>query len=159
MTFIKNFDTINSVICVKNRTKLREFIIKLIYQIYILEKANVKYDLKLLLVDNIEELDIDKDKLDNNFILESINGILKYQNEITKLANKYLENWTIDRLSLVDKAILSLGIYELMYTKTPNIICINETIEVSKLYSDENVTNMINACMDKIYKEELNGRK
>ena len=135
----------------KNRTMLREVIVKVLYQIYILEKTNVKYDVDLLIKEQSE--------IENDFVNTCVYGVLNNQKEITEKANKYLENWTIDRLSKVDKAILSLGIYELTFTDTPSIVCINETIELSKIYSDENVTNMINACMDKIYKEELDGRK
>ena len=135
----------------KNRTMLREIIIKVLYQVYILEKTNVKYDVDLLIKEQSE--------VENEFINTCVYGVLKEQKAISEKANKYLENWTIDRLSKVDKAILSLGIYELMYTDTPSIVCINETVELSKIYSDENVTSMINACMDKIYKEELDGRK
>ena len=72
---------------------------------------------------------------------------------IKKLANDHLSGWTIDRLSKVDKAILEIGIFELMYTKTPSVVSINEAIELSKQYSDEKVTKMINACLDKIYHE------
>ena len=135
----------------KNRTMLREIIIKVLYQIYILEKTSVKYDIDTLIKEQCE--------IENDFVNSSVYGVLEHQSEIIEKANKYLENWTIDRLSKVDKAILSLGIYELIYTNTPSIVCINETIELSKIYSDENVTSMINACMDKIYKEELDGRK
>ena len=60
----------------------------------------------------------------------------------------------------VDKAILSIGIYELIYTDTPPIVAINEAIELSHKYSDDNVSKMINACLDKIYHEEdLNGKQ
>ena len=136
----------------KNRTLLREIIIKVLYQIYILEKTTIKYDINTLIKEQME--------IENEFVNTSVHGVLDNQKEISKMANKYLENWTIDRLSKVDKAILSLGIYELLYTDTPSIVCINETIELSKLYSDQSVTNMINACMDKIYKQEnLNGKE
>ena len=136
----------------KNRTMLREIIVKVLYQVYILEKTSIKYDIDTLIKDQME--------IENEFVNSCVHGVLGKQNNISTLANKYLEGWTIDRLSKVDKAILSLGIYELMYTDTPSIVCINETIELSKIYSDESVTNMINACMDKIYKnEDLNGKE
>ena len=136
----------------KNRTLLREIIIKVLYQVYILEKTKVKYDIDTLIKE--------QEEVENEFINSCVYGVLKHQKEISNLANKYLEDWTIDRLSKVDKAILSLGIYELIYTETPSLVCINETIELSKIYSDLNVTNMINACMDKIYKnEDLNGKE
>ena len=99
-------------------------------------------------VDNVinEVLDID-----NEFVKETVYGILTYQNEIKELANKYLEGWSIDRLGNTDKAILELGIYELIYTDTPDIVCINEAIELAKDYSDDSVRKMINGVLDKIY--------
>ena len=136
----------------KNRTLLREIIVKVLYQVYILEKTNVKYDINDLIKEQLE--------VENEFVKDSIYGVLKHQKEISDMADKYLDNWTIDRLSKVDKAILSLGIYELIYTDTPSIVCINETIELSKVYSDPEVSKMINASMDKIYKnEDLNGKE
>jgi N utilization substance protein B len=60
----------------------------------------------------------------------------------------------MDRLNKVDQAILSLGIYELLYTETPSVVAINEAIELSKKYSDESVTKMINGVLDKVYHEE-----
>ena len=71
------------------------------------------------------------------------------------MANKYLIDWTIDRLSKVDQAILSISIYELMYTSTPSVVSINEAIELSKQYSEESVSKMLNGVLDKIYHEEI----
>ncbi len=78
-------------------------------------------------------------------------GVITYKREIDQLANTYLEGWTIDRLGNTDSAILRLGIYELMYTDTPDIVCINEAVELAKLYSDDSVRKMINSVLDKIY--------
>lgn len=136
----------------KNRSELRDIIIKVLYQVYILENTNVKYDVNTLIKEQLE--------IENDFVKSSIAGVLKNQEKISKLANLYLKDWTIDRLSKVDKAILSLGIYELMYTDTPAVVCINETIELAKKYSDLNVVKMINAAMDAIYhNEDLNGKE
>ena len=129
----------------KNRSELREIIMKVIYQINILKSTNLDYDIKLLIKEQIE--------VENDFVNDTVNGIVKNQENINKLANKYLENWTIDRLNKVDQAILSIGIYELMYTKTPSVVSINEAIELSKKYSDLDVTKMINGVLDKIYHE------
>ena len=74
-------------------------------------------------------------------------------NDIDNNISKYLENWTIDRLGLTDQAIIRISVYELLYTNTPNLVCINEAIELSKKYSDEKVSKMINGVLDKIYHE------
>ena len=132
----------------KNRSLLREIIIKILYQIYLYQKNNINYIIDDVIKENIES--------DNEFVLFCINGVLTNEENIKNLANKYLKDWSIDRLSLVDKAILSLGIYELMYTDTPSIVSINEAVELSKKYSDESVIKMINACLDKIYHNEKN---
>jgi len=131
----------------KNRSELREIIVTVLYQTYMYDISKIKYTIEELIKEQIET--------EEPFVKESINEIIKHQKEITALANQYLTDWTIDRLSKVDKAILSLGIYELMYTKTPSIVCINEAIELSKKYSDEKVTKMINATLDQIYHNEV----
>ena len=130
----------------KNRSELREIIMKVIYQTYILDKTKNTYDIKNLIKEQLE--------LENDYVNQCVEGIIKNQKEIDAFADKYMNNWTIDRLNKVDKAILSLGIYELMYTDTPSVVAINEAIELSKKYSEEAVTKMINGILDKIYHEE-----
>ena len=111
-----------------------------------MENTETNYDINTLIKEQLE--------VENDFVNDSVNGIINNQDEISNLANKYLVDWDINRLSKVDKAILSLGIYELKYTDTPSVVSINEAVELSKKYSDEKVTKMINATLDKIYHEE-----
>ncbi len=132
----------------KTRSELRDEIIKILYQIYILMDIRETYDVNELIEQEIGSKP--------SFVVNTINDIILKQKDIEALANKYLKNWDINRLSKVDKAILSLGIYELMYTDTPSIVCINEAINLSKKYSDLEVVKMINATLDKIYKNETN---
>lgn len=135
----------------KNRSELREIIVKVLYQVYILENTNLSYDVAGLEKELLE--------VSNDFVDQCVRGVIEHQKVIDQLANKYLDGWNIDRLSKVDKAILSLGIYELKFTDTPSIVAINEAIELSKRYSDEKVTKMINAVLDQIYhNEEANAR-
>ena len=134
----------------KNRSELREIIMKVIYQVNILKEGNLDYDINELIKEQLE--------IENDFVNETVNGIVKNQKEINTLANKYLKKWTIDRFNKVDQAILSIGIYELMYTDTPSVVAINEALELSKKYSDLDVTKMINGVLDNIYhSEEQNG--
>ena len=130
----------------KNRSELREIAMKVIYQIYIYQNSDSEYDVNELIKEQLE--------VKNEFVDELVNNIIKKQDDISKLANKYLVDWNIERLSKVDKAILSIGIYELVYTETPSVVAINESIELSKKYSDEKVTKMLNATLDKIYHNE-----
>ena len=130
----------------KNRSELREVIVKVIYQTIILEEAKLEYDVNDLIKEQLE--------VQNEFVDSCVHGILENKSTLSKLANKYLSSWTLDRLNKVDQAILLLGIYELKYTETPSVVAINEAIELSKKYSDEAVTKMINGVLDKVYHEE-----
>ena len=131
----------------KTRSELREIATHVLYEIYILDKAKVDYDTKSLIKEEME--------VENDFVNELVSGVIKNQDEISKIANEYLVDWEIDRLSKVDKAILSIGIYELLYTKTPPVVAINEALELAHKYSDDKVVKMINGTLDEIYKSPL----
>ena len=92
-------------------------------------------------------------EIDNEFVKDIVYGVVTYMDTIDELANKYLSNWTIDRLDSEGKAILRMSIYELKYTDTPDLVVINEAIELAKRYSDDSVRKMINAVLDKIVNE------
>ena len=117
----------------------------ILYQINIYEKNKIEF--------NIEEIIKEVSEIENEFVKDTVYGVITYKNDIDEIANKYLNNWTIDRLGNTDQAILRIGIYELIYTDIPKIIAINEAIELAKLYSDDDVRKMINATMDSIYHE------
>lgn len=127
----------------QNRSELRKKIMTILYQINVYKTNKMEYSVDDILKEVLE--------IDNEFVKEVVYGVITYQNEINLLANKYLEGWTIDRLGNTDKAILQMGIYELMYTETPDVVCINEAIELAKSYSDDDVRKMINAVLDKVY--------
>ena len=131
----------------KNRSELREISMKVLYQKYILENTSTSFDIPSLIKEQLE--------IENDFVNNLVNGVINTQDKISSIANKYLMDWNIDRLSKVDKAILSIGIYELIYTDTPSVVAINEAIELSKKYSDEKVTKMLNATLDKVYHNEV----
>lgn len=130
-----------------NRSKLREIIIKILYQVYIYKEKKIGFNLKDLIKEQIET--------ENEFVENSIKGVLEKQETINELANKYMKDWNIDRIGKVDKAILSLAIYELLYTDTPDVVAINEAIELSKKYSDEKVVKLINGTLDSIMHKEV----
>ena len=127
----------------KNRSELRYDAMTILYQINVYEKNKIDYKVDEVIKEVVE--------IDNEFVKELVYGIITYKNEIDDIANKYLKDWTIDRLGNTDQAILRIGIYELLYTKTPEVVCINEAIELAKKYSDDDVRKMINGVLDKVY--------
>ncbi|MFA5407385.1 MAG: transcription antitermination factor NusB [Bacilli bacterium] len=129
-----------------NRSELRRLIMTILYQIAMYDKNKVDY--------NVDEVINENVKMDNEFVKEMVYGVLNNITSIDELANKHLKNWQIDRLGKTDQAILRMGIYELVYTDTPDIICINEAVELAKLFSDDAVKDVINGVLDSIYHEK-----
>ena len=64
------------------------------------------------------------------------------------------ENWTIERIPKINISLLKIAIYEMIYTKVPYKVAINEVIELSKKYSDEQAKSFINGILASIVKEE-----
>mgnify|MGYP000142150111 FL=1 len=129
------------------RTELRKKIMTILYQINVYQKNHVAYQVENMIKEVCE--------IENEFVKDMVYGVITYQNEIDEIANKYLKNWTIDRLGNTDQAILRMGIYELKYTDTPPVVAINEAIELAKDYSDDDVRKMINGALDAYYHDIL----
>lgn len=127
----------------KNRSELRRLAMIILYQINVYKKNNVPYD--------IEEIIKEVSGIENEFIKEIVYGVITYKKELDSKANEYLDGWTIERLGNTDKAILRIGIFELLYTNVPEVVAINEAVELAKAYSDDSVRKMINSVLDKVY--------
>lgn len=125
-----------------NRSELREKAMTILYQITLYKKNNMVYDVEDVINENLD--------IDNEFVKDIVYGVVTYFDELTDLANKHLNNWSIDRLDLTGASILRMALYEIKYTETPNIVAINEAIELAKKYSDDAVRKMINAALDKV---------
>lgn len=126
-----------------SRSELRKQIMTILYQLNIYDNNKMSYD-----VDSVIK---EVCSFENEFVKDTVYGIITNKKDIDELANKYLNKWTISRLGNTDQAILRLGIYELIYTDTPEIVAINEAIELAKTYSDDDVRKMINGVLDKVF--------
>ena len=91
----------------KNRTLLREVIMKVLYQVFILEESGVDFNKEDLIKEQLE--------VENDFVKSCIDGVEEHYDEIVGMANKYLKDWDIKRLDKAGAAILRLAIYELKY--------------------------------------------
>ena len=129
-----------------NRGEARVIVMTILYQVFMYQSNNIDYKLDDVIKENLT--------IDNDFVKEIVSGVLSKKDELFKIANKHLNDWKVTRLGLTDQAILSIGIYELLYTDTPEVVSINEAVELAKKYSDDKVKNMINGVLDKVYHEK-----
>ena len=114
----------------------RELTFKILYSLQIKKEINNE-EIELFLEDNNLR---EKDKKD----------IEEIQN---KIASNLKDNWTIDRISKVDNALLTLAIYEIMYKKIPFKVAINEGVKLAKKYGGDSSSSFVNGVLANIVKE------
>lgn len=90
-----------------------------------------------------------------SFCKELVDGTTRYLPQIDELVSKYAKNWTLGRMSVVDRSILRMAAYELVFSaeKTPVPAIIDEAIELAKKYSTDNSGKFINGLLDQLKKE------
>ena len=99
------------------------------------------------------ETDIKPSSSVYEFALELIKNTLINLEEIDNLIKDQSENWEFNRIALVDKNILRMATYEIVFKRVHPAIIINEAIEISKKFSTENSGKFINGILDSIYKK------
>ncbi len=129
----------------KTRSELREKCMIILYQWDIYQNNKSKVDIDEIIKDNLD--------IENDFVKDIVYGVITHMNEIDEIANSLMKDWDISRIDKTGAAILRMGIFEIKYTDTPEIVAINEAVELAKKYSDDNVRKMINAVLDKVIKE------
>ncbi|KIE58665.1 nitrogen utilization protein B [Methylacidiphilum kamchatkense Kam1] len=131
-----------------SRRKIRELIIQFLYQ-WEMNKESPFEQILSLFWDVAEIKEEDK-----KVVEEWIRDIIKRKKTIEEKINSYIKNWSLDRLAIVDKCILMLGIYEILYRKDiPPAVTINESVEIAKKYSTEASGKFVNGVLDAIRKE------
>lgn len=129
------------------RTETRELAFRLIYSTEI-QKEMDEEQVQLFLQESEIELK------EEEYIKSIFIGIKDNKNEIVKLIEENLkEKWTLDRISKINLAILELAIYELIYSKLPYKVVINEAVEIAKKYGDDSSKSFINGILASIVKE------
>ena len=126
---------------IKKRSELRE------------KAAIILYQADVIKAPDIEELIKNNCEAKSDFVEEIVFGVITHLKELDDIANKYMKDWTIDRIDKMGANILRVGIYELKFTETPDIVVINEAVELAKKYCDDNVRKIINAVLDRYIKE------
>lgn len=117
---------------------------------YDLNKENINEEHLDYLINEAENQEID-----NEFYIEIVSGVLNNLREINRIININLTNWTIDRISYVDRNLLRIATYEMLYTNTPKQIIINEALNLTHIYSeldDKSESKFNNKVLDQIGK-------
>src|SRR3989344_2075884 len=83
-------------------------------------------------------------------------GVKEHENDINKLLECYSDHWKIHRMSFIDRNIIRMALYEMLYIKDiPPSVSIDEAIEIAKHYGSEDSSAFVNGILDKIFKKEI----
>jgi len=129
------------------RRKSREFALQVLYQLNI-----SKQDPLTALTQFREHFlsDGEADAFQNRLVL----GVLEHCSELDQLIERYSENWRLDRINLIERNILRMAIFELLFCEEiPPKVTINEAIDLGKRYGSEDSGSFINGILDRIQHE------
>jgi len=131
------------------RRQARENVLKILYQMEILgEDHNTVLESYWNTIPKI-------DSKVKEFANELVKGISEKRNELDEIIKSRLKNWNFDRVAVIDKNILRMGIYEIKFRDDiPDNVSINEAIEIAKKYGDVESSRFINGILDKVAKSK-----
>lgn len=93
---------------------------------------------------------------EKDFLLDLVFGVRENIEKIDKIINTFTPNWSLDRISGVDRNILRIGLYELVFGNREDVsykIAINEAIELAKRFSGESSPRFINGVLGTAYRK------
>ena len=130
-----------------DRSARREMVFKLLYSLEI-QKTSNEEEIKLFIENNgiIENED-------QEYIANFVNGVIENNARIREEISQNLKKeWSIERISKIDLALLELAIYEILYKKVPFKVVINEVVELAKKYGEDTSKNFVNGILASIVK-------
>lgn len=133
------------------RTQTRRLTFELLYSLEIQKVALEEKEEQINLF--LEQEQISEAQV-KEYMLDVINGIDNNEEEILKLISQNLkQEWDISRISKVNLVLLKLAIYEMIYSKVPYKVVVNEAVELAKKYGDDNSPSFVNGILAKIIKQ------
>lgn len=130
------------------RTQARQSALQILYQI---EIAKISH------LEAIEDYFLQHEcgSLHQEFSKSLVSGIYSCLEDLDKVISRYAKNWQISRMAVVDKNILRMGVYELLYTEDiPPKVTINEAVELAKRFGDMDSPKFINGILDSVFRKE-----
>jgi len=88
-----------------------------------------------------------------DFACELLQGTLRERESIDAKLSELATHWTLSRMPVIDRNILRLGAFEMLYADTPSRVAVNEAIVLAKRYGDTDSPRFVNGVLDRLLKE------
>lgn len=83
----------------------------------------------------------------NDYTVTLVRGVVEHRDEIDRVIAEHAEGWTLPRMPAVDRAVLRLGVYELLFGDVPAAVAINEAVELAKTLSTDDSPRFVNGVL------------
>ena len=134
---------------VTGRRQAREWVVQFLFQTEF-NPGDLDAALRLFWSDeekNPQERDL-------TYAEEMIRGVIQEQLKLDRTLKKYTENWDVDRLGALDRIVLRVSVYEMLFRNdVPPVVSIHEAVEIAKVYSGKKSSRFVNGVLDRIQKE------
>ena len=135
-----------------SRKVAREVAFKIIFELAFQHDEEANKLFEKLIEASEEKYEITEE--DNVYVNEIITGIQSNESSIDEKIKGHLKDWSFERISKIDIAILRLAIYEILYRKDiPCKVSVNEAVELAKIFSEDSSPAFINGILAEILKE------
>ena len=95
---------------------------------------------------------------EKEFTRELVSGVVEHREELDELIRRYADRWVLERMPIVDRNLLRMGIFELLHRPDiPNAATINEAVELAKLLSTEDSGRFVNGLLGRVAREHAGG--
>lgn len=103
---------------------------------------------------NIEEFGVGLDDENKQFVHQTITGVIDHIDDIDQKIKTYAPNWPMDQMTIVDRNILRIGVFELYFNDAiPAKVAINEAIEIAKSYGGQSSGKFVNGILGAMYND------
>lgn len=127
------------------RRKAREHALQILFQLDLRKEKPSAASLRRFWTEFQPEEDV------KAFAEEIIKGTYKHLSKINDLIHQCAKNWSLDRMAVVDRNVLRMAIYEILYRiDIPTSVSINEAIEIAKKYGTEESGAFVNGILDRV---------
>jgi len=131
------------------RRRSREFALQVLYQLEITKQGALQAIVQL-------KENFSPEEGEDEFAKRMILGVMERRQEIDRLIEERSENWRLDRMTIIDRNILRIAIFELLYcSEVPPKVTLNEAIDLGKRYGSEESGSFINGILDRIQNEVI----
>lgn len=138
----------------RKRTKAREYALQILYAVDITKEDPVTCIERFWGTTEEPSADV------KAFTGEIVTGVADKKDDIDKLISKYATNWQLDRMAVIDRNVLRLATYELLFREDiPPKVSINEAIDIAKKFGGNDSGKFVNGVLDKINKTESRKNK